>query len=62
MADAKDDPRENKRPDGGSKIPQVGESDARPAPGGAGTGTKGAPEHEPAAQPGGQQRGGSEDR
>lgn len=47
-----EDPRTDQHPETGtpSKYP-TSPGDAEPAPGGAGTGTEGAPENEPDAQP-----------
>ena len=43
------DPREDRHPEDGKYPTPPGET--QPAPGGAGTGTKGDPAKEPAAQP-----------
>ena len=47
-----DDPRTDRHPETGApgKYPTP-PGEPKPAPGGAGTGTKNAPENEPAAQP-----------
>lgn len=50
---AGDDPRSDQHPSKETgPTPEVGKSNPKPAPGGAGTGTKNDPANEPAAQPG----------